>query len=155
MRIFLCKNRAHRRAHLEVIHLTSFGVGGRLLIVIAWPPRRCCRRFECDDIEKEPSKFITYIADAVMEQKCLTGEEGFDADESLPALEDNYEQPKYEFVIEIDNGVFEPEKCSQEFDLIEDVIANDLLEELFGVIRGVQALDQIFGSGHGLLDNRA
>jgi len=33
-----------------------------------------------------------------MGQKCLKGDEGFDADESPPKLVDNYEQPKYEFV---------------------------------------------------------
>ena len=38
-----------------------------------------------------------------MEQKCLNGEEGFDADESPPTLVNNYEQHKYEFMIEIDD----------------------------------------------------
>ena len=87
-----------------------------------------------------------------MKQKCLKGEAKFYADKSHPALVDNYEQPKHEFMTEIDDTVFEIEKCLQELDLIADEVANDFLEEWGKVIRGVQALDQIFGSGHRLLD---
>jgi len=86
-----------------------------------------------------------------METISLKGEEGLDADESPPVLADNYEQTKYEFVTEIDDIVFEIEKCLQELDLIADEIANDLLE-WGGVIPGVQVFDQISESGYGLLD---
>ena len=61
--------------------------------------------------------------------------DGFHAEESSPALVDNcVQQPKYEFVTEIDDSVFEIKKCSQKLDLKVNEIANYLLEEWGGVI---------------------